>query len=34
MQRMMQAAEAQQQIREKGVKPINPASKEFNRKQK
>ncbi|MFG0313606.1 MAG: YidC/Oxa1 family membrane protein insertase, partial [Phycisphaerales bacterium] len=34
MQRMMQAAEAQQQIREKGVKPINPASKEFNRRQK
>lgn len=34
MQRMMQAAEAQQQIREKGPKPINPASKEFNRRQK
>ncbi len=34
MQRMMQAAEAQKQIREKGVRPINPASKEFNRRQK
>ncbi|MHA7813549.1 MAG: YidC/Oxa1 family membrane protein insertase [Phycisphaerales bacterium] len=34
MARMMQAAEAQQQIREKGPKPINPASKEFNRRQK
>jgi YidC/Oxa1 family membrane protein insertase len=34
MQRMMQAAEAQKQIREKGPAQHNPASREFNRKQK
>jgi YidC/Oxa1 family membrane protein insertase len=34
MQRMMEAAEAQKQIREKGPGQINPAAKEFNRRPK
>lgn len=34
MQRMMEAAEAQKQIREKGPAQINPAAKEFNRRPK